>query len=95
MLDFHEIANIHQYSECEKNGQSPVSVGNLMLVITSHFLLVFNSGMNIVIYCVMSQKFREECINSWAALMSRRRSTEESTATTVLVPPNITVTTCL
>ena len=71
LLAFHEIANIRQYAECQRNGQNPVSVGYLITNIMSHFLLVFNSATNMIVYCVMSPKFRGECLCTWVRWRKR------------------------
>ena len=80
LLAFHEIANIRQYAECQRNGQNPVSVGYLITNIMSHFLLVFNSATNMIVYCVMSPKFRGECLCTWIR-WRKRLGMAEPTAT--------------
>ena len=94
MLAFHEIANIQQYTECQKNNQNPVSVGYLITNIMSHFLLVFNSATNMIVYCVMSPKFRGECISTWILCKKRFQGTPEAaTMMTTATATNGTVTT--
>ena len=92
LLAFHEIANIHQYAECQKNGQNPVSVGYLITNIMSHFLLVFNSATNMIVYCVMSPKFRGECLSTWIR-WRRRFGGAPDTASAAAAAANSTVAT--
>ncbi len=47
---------------CEEHGHVPgFSLWSLILINVSHFLLVLNSSTNILIYCLLSSKFREQC----------------------------------
>jgi hypothetical protein len=46
---------------CNDLGLHGFSLWSLVLISISHFLLVLNSSINILIYCLLSSKFREEC----------------------------------
>ena len=46
---------------CGKQGHHPFSVWSMVTISISHFLLVLNSATNILVYCLLSSKFREEC----------------------------------
>ena len=48
---------------CSEKGYPPFSVWSLIFISISHFLLVLNSATNILVYCLLSTKFREECAN--------------------------------
>ena len=46
---------------CTEKGRQGFSVWSLVLISVSHLLLVFNSSINILIYCFLSSRFRKEC----------------------------------
>ena len=46
---------------CMENQRQGFSLWSLVLITISHVLLVLNSSINILIYCLLSSKFREEC----------------------------------
>ncbi len=79
LLNIHELLTIKYALECTRRGQQGFSLWSLVLISVSHVLLVLNSSINILIYCLLSSKFREEC----AALvrrMSRRAASAAPTA---------------
>ena len=61
LLNIHELIVMKGAMECEKHEKEPFSMWSLIMINVSHFLLVLNSGTNILIYCWMSTKFRNEC----------------------------------
>ena len=78
-LNIHELFNLGEAMRCEDRGRPGFSVWSLVLISISHFLLVVNSSTNILIYCLLSSKFREECalLLGRAAGWGRRRSSPE------------------
>lgn len=46
---------------CMEDGRQGFSLWSMVLITISHVLLVLNSSINILIYCLLSSKFREEC----------------------------------
>lgn len=61
LLNIHELITIREAMECTKQNEHGFSLWSLILISISHFLLVLNSSTNILIYCLLSSKFREEC----------------------------------
>ncbi|TRY63922.1 hypothetical protein TCAL_14299 [Tigriopus californicus] len=61
LLNIHELITIREAMECTNLGEHGFSLWSLILISISHFLLVLNSSTNILIYCLLSSKFREEC----------------------------------
>ena len=58
-LNLHEMLVIEQAMECGKAGLRSFPVWALMMGSISHLLLVFNSSINIVIYCSLNVTFRQ------------------------------------
>ena len=46
---------------CMDAGHQGFSLWSMVLITVSHVLLVLNSSINLLIYCFLSSKFREEC----------------------------------
>jgi len=61
LLNIHELATIREAMQCEQAGKNGFPLWSLILISVSHLLLVLNSSINILIYCLLSSKFREEC----------------------------------
>ena len=61
LLNIHELITIEEAMKCGDNGHHPFSVWSMVTISISHFLLVLNSATNILVYCLLSSKFREEC----------------------------------
>ena len=78
ILNIYELIIIKQTHACEKAGYPPFAVWVLATISVSHFLLVFNSAVNMVVYCLMSARFREECELTWRCLKRKMRLKRES-----------------
>lgn len=61
LLNIHELATIRQAMKCQEAGLQAFPLWSLVTISLSHLLLVINSATNILIYCCLSSKFREEC----------------------------------
>ena len=61
LLNIHELITIKEAMMCGEQGHHPFSVWSMITTCISHFLLVLNSATNILVYCLLSSKFREEC----------------------------------
>ena len=61
LLNIHELITIKEAMMCGEQGHHPFSVWSMVTISVSHFLLVLNSSTNILVYCLLSSKFREEC----------------------------------
>lgn len=61
LLNIHELATIRFAMRCQHAGLNPFPMWSHLVVTISHLLLVLNSATNILIYCCLSSKFREEC----------------------------------
>ena len=61
LLNIHELITIEEAMKCGERGHHPFSVWSMVTISVSHFLLVLNSATNILVYCLLSSKFREEC----------------------------------
>jgi hypothetical protein len=60
LLDIHEVATIANTNTCRQLGRDYFSLWSLLLLSASHFLLVVNSSVNMVVYCLFGSKFRAE-----------------------------------
>ena len=60
-LNMHEMYTLSWSMECLKHTSNGFTMWSLVLVSVSHFLLVVNCSSNILVYCFMSSKFRQEC----------------------------------
>ena len=77
LLSIYELAIIRQSHACEAAGFPPFPVSILVTISVSHFLLVFNSATNMLVYCLLSSRFREECAGVWRRLRGLRHSNNE------------------
>ena len=68
LLNIHELVVMKGAMECRNQNHEPFSLWSLILISVSHFLLVLNSGTNILVYCFMSTKFRKECSKFYRSL---------------------------
>ena len=59
-LNIHELATIEHAMDCQRAGLKAFPLWSLIMISLSHLLLVLNSATNILIYCCLSSKFREE-----------------------------------
>ncbi|TRY77346.1 hypothetical protein TCAL_17433 [Tigriopus californicus] len=60
LLNIHELAIIRKAMACGRSGQKTFPLWSLVVMHLSHLLLVINSAINILIYCYLSSKFRQE-----------------------------------
>ena len=65
MLNIYELATIRQAVACSSAGSQPFPAWSLVVMCFSHLFLVVNSAINILVYCVLSTKFREEAWKMW------------------------------
>ena len=56
----YKLCSIQYTLECMKHGPGGLKLWSLVMVSVSHFLLVVNCSSNILVYCFMCTKFREE-----------------------------------
>ncbi len=61
LLNIHELVTIRHAMLCQENGFYPFPLWSHLVICISHLLLCLNSATNILIYCCLSSKFREEC----------------------------------
>lgn len=61
LLNIHELVTIQHAMECQGRGFHAFPLWSHIMISLSHLLLVINSATNILIYCCLSSKFREEC----------------------------------
>ena len=71
LLNIHELMTIKEAMACIKMGERPFSLWSMITICISHFLLVINSSTNILVYCLMSPKFREEYRDICRSLIPR------------------------
>ena len=61
ILDIHELINLEIANMCQKAKMRDIAPAwTFIMIYVSHFCLVINATMNMIIYCFMSVKFREE-----------------------------------
>ena len=60
LLSFHEMLVIRNTLKCRKEGYFSFPLWALQLAEFSHVLLVLNSSLNGVIYCMFSSKYRAQ-----------------------------------
>lgn len=58
LLNIYELATIHRSLACELAKKPQFSLWSLLTISVSHVLLVVNSATNMIVYCVLSRKFR-------------------------------------
>jgi hypothetical protein len=58
ILNMHEITVIQDVNRCQDTDLGGFPIWNITLGFISHILLVFNSSINILIYCMVGVKFR-------------------------------------
>ena len=61
VLVIHSRADRRDAMNCMEAGHQGFSLWSMVLITVSHVLLVLNSSINLLIYCFLSSKFREEC----------------------------------
>ena len=62
LLDIHEAATIRQAQQCMDAGKNQFSLWSMLCLSVAHFLLVVNSSINVVIYCLVGSQFRTELV---------------------------------
>ena len=62
ILDIHEAATIRMAQECADAGKEQFALWSMLCLSVAHFLLVLNSSINVVIYCLTSSQFRTELV---------------------------------
>ena len=60
ILDIHELMTIKQSEYCNQKGAFSYSAWSVILLSVSHFLLVVNSSVNMIVYCLLGSRFRKE-----------------------------------
>ena len=60
ILDINELVNLKKSEYCAKIGAVPFSFWSILLLNVSHFLLVMNSSVNMIVYCLLGSRFRSE-----------------------------------
>lgn len=60
-VNIYELYSIKKALVCQKLGMEYFPIWSDYLVCVSNVFLVLNSSINILIYCILSSKFREEC----------------------------------
>lgn len=71
LLNIHELITIRHAMKCQDAGHRAFPLWSLIMISISHFLLVVNSSTNILIYCSMSSKFRDECKTVYKQLCAK------------------------
>ena len=69
----YEVATIHKSLLCAKARKPQFSLWSLMMISISHVLLVFNSATNMLVYCLLSSKFRSECVRHLSCLTTSKK----------------------
>lgn len=64
LLDVHELATISNKQKCKAQGQSTFPFWSHLCLSISQFLLVVNSAVNMVVYCLLGSKFRSEVMKT-------------------------------
>ena len=83
ILNMHEITVNQDVNRCQQTDLGGFPVWSIALGFVSHVLLVFNSSINLLIYCMVGAKFREVfyrsilCMNKVRACRCMQ-STEDS-----------------
>ncbi len=84
LLDIHELVTIENNRLCNELGRDNFEMWSFLLLNVSHFLLVLNSSVNMVVYCLLGSKFRAECRSIVSNLtFSKRRVQHNNTTTNV------------
>ena len=60
ILDINELATIKMSEYCASVGSFQYSFWSILLLNVSHFLLVVNSSVNMIVYCLLGSRFRAE-----------------------------------
>ena len=74
ILNILELATIQRSQVCQEAGLPMFSLWSLIMISVSHLLLVFNSATNMIVYCLLSSKFRAECVKTMLGF--RKRASE-------------------
>lgn len=60
ILDINELATIKMSEYCASVGKYQYSFWSIIVLNISHFLLVVNSSVNMIVYCLLGSRFRAE-----------------------------------
>ena len=71
LLDIYEAVNVHQLIACAAKNQEQFPFWTWISLSVSHFLLVVNSSINVVVYCLLGSKFRNEFLKIFDAFAYR------------------------
>ena len=69
-LSIHEMLVIRNTMACQNKGYYSFPMWALLFAQFSHILLVLNSSMNSVIYCMVSSKYRAQALKYLSAMKS-------------------------
>lgn len=72
MMNIHELAIIHRSASCAEADRPQFSLWSLIMISVSHVFLVLNSATNMIVYCLLSLKFRSECVKILSSLWIRK-----------------------
>ncbi|XP_040572688.2 G-protein coupled receptor daf-37 [Lepeophtheirus salmonis] len=61
LLNIYEILFLERLTSCSSAGKEGLYPWTYTAIRLSHFLLVANSALNMLVYCFLSSKFRKEC----------------------------------
>ncbi|TRY64295.1 hypothetical protein TCAL_10256 [Tigriopus californicus] len=72
MMNIHELAIIHRSASCAEADRPQFSLWSLIMISVSHVFLVLNSATNMIVYCLLSLKFRSECVKILSSVWIRK-----------------------
>ncbi len=72
-LDIHELLTLEAANACRAAGRRGVPTWALCAVHVSHILLVLNAATNILVYCGLSSRFREEFCRAFGGVCGMGR----------------------
>jgi hypothetical protein len=61
LLNLYELATLNKTLECREARQQQFALWTFVTISFSHLLLAFNSATNMLVYGLLSAKFRDEC----------------------------------
>jgi hypothetical protein len=77
LINFYETIVIRNAIACESAGQNDFPLWGFVTITCSELLLVFNSSLNMIIYCCINQNFRKRVLFWRNYLRSEMASTKE------------------
>ena len=66
-IDLHELWTLRSANECRAAGLRGFPPWSIAAINVSHVFLALNSATNILVYCGMSSKFREEFLRAFSS----------------------------